>query len=298
MARDYPDILILGGGGFVGKAFREECCRLGVATAIVERESLRSSISSKRLENCCVVDFAAPNPANSPPGFDYLASARVLHSRLAEFYDALRPRFVFHLSSSRVFGSSPSGRISQRAQVSPDCLYGESKVLAERFYGDLAKIANTTVLSARAPAIVGANCHSNFLVKIARAFLAQQELICASKDSPYNAVVDVSELSRFIIKLCCTVPDAGGFNAINLASPIPIRIGSLLSIASNIFGKKMPDCVFFDDTRHSYVFEIDRSDISVNHFFSETERTVSRFFKELSSNVDKRSAALNRFGET
>lgn len=275
-------IFVLGAGGYVGRIFVQVCRLRQINPFIVDWRNPHFVCAPSGESRVCVVDFAAPNPAAYASHFDFEASVASYLGKLDQGYSSFRPKFVFHLSSSRVYGIQPVGKISTESPVRPDCSYGRSKVLAEDFYRARADSFDVPTVVARAAAIVGPGCHPNFPSRLAESLIRKTDIVCASPESLYNNLVNVHELSEFILSLCLRRSFPAGVTTLNLGSPKPITLSQLVHIAAEALGVSSSGCVQFDSFRGGYYFD-DYSALIADRAFSPTNLVARNFFGEIAA---------------
>lgn len=101
--------------------------------------------------------------------------------------------FIF-LSSVSVYSSATAGKIDESSMVSPNDLYGVTKLLGEHY---LAKL-NLPGVALRLPGILEVKKCSNFMGRLIARLEADEPVEIANGDCLFNAYADPLDIARFV----------------------------------------------------------------------------------------------------
>lgn len=222
------DVLITGGGGFVGQNLVRSLLARGRSVRLLTRHSVKDS----RVDVRHVADWAderALQEAMSGAGVVCHLAARAhvigklpidheaqfektnveLSCRLARaaFAGGVR-RFVFVSSIGAVSSFSVPGHpLNEQEPCCPTSLYGKSKFRAESLLRDIADQSDAELVVVRPPLVYGRNAPGN-LARMARWIKAGIPLPLGSVANQ-RSLIHIDNLTE-ILKLCLEHPEAAG----------------------------------------------------------------------------------------
>ena len=139
------------------------------------------------------------------------------------------PKFVY-VSSTYVYGSTPTSELRSNSRIVHQSAYGVSKWSAECYLYSLSE--QISCLCVRSPAIVGAQSNPHFLQRVRNQMQSGEPTITVSHpDFLFNNVIHEDTMAEFLVQLAVTSTDK--FRAFPVGSLQDVSLRELLSFMSD-----------------------------------------------------------------
>lgn len=246
-------VLISGAGGFVGRHVAVAMARGGHdVVALVRRprpavleQQARLAVESADLAQAerlppgsfdAVIHCAAAIPAKVRDKAE-LFRVNVEGSRhLFEHAMHVGAGMIIFCSSMAVYGSVTDDVADPNTPIREPNAYGRSKLEGERLLADLSRAhPRLRALSIRLPGVVGPGSHDNFLSDTMVRLAAGQTAVVRNPDAPFNNVVHVDDLARFVDTLLGSLP--AGHRAITIGAKNSLPIRDVVAIMAAAAGR-------------------------------------------------------------
>jgi len=276
LTKDVGPVFLTGFSGFIGPHVSKALIDHGMSVvAVVRRRTAECDaiaqnqgidlvvgdlahgdfLAGLKIEPSSIVHLAA-NSGLEGELFDVLYRDNVLSTAQLLHFARSRGCIKFiHSSSVSVYGRidvSPLGTSHSSKSPTP---YGKSKLMAEWYLKDGG--CGMDIIALQLPGVLGPNAPQHLLSSLVKKALAGDEITMHHAESPFNNVVHVSDLSRFIVQLTSKDRDAN-FEAFPLASRDPIRMRDVVDLVklrtgSSSHVKDVPSDTsnFFIDDSHA-----------------------------------------------
>lgn len=234
-------ILVTGGGGFIGQGLVQSMAARGHDVVATYRSHKPERLAEDTNVACVQLDLADGLGAVPPvdavihaaahthlvpdsTADDYIRSNVQGTRNLVAWARKSGVRYLINLSTLSVYGELPAGELTEETPLYRPGLYGATKYLCELTVAEAAKDFGS--VSIRLPGVVAPGYFTPWIGQVLRRALAGEEIVVYNADAPFNNIVDVEELGRFIAHALKT-PSAGS-EMINLAASDPLPIGELV----------------------------------------------------------------------
>lgn len=232
-------VLITGAGGFIGHHLAAAMSRAGhdvVASYRTNRprdtNHLPSTVRWVHLDLADTTDWLPPVDAvihaaahthlvPNSVARDYVRSNVTGTLNLIDYARRVGVRQIVHLSTLSVYGDLPSGELTEDTPLFRPSLYGTTKYLCELSLAENA--AHFGSINIRLPGVVAPGYLTPWIGQVLTKAVAGTPITIYNPDGPFNNIVDVEELARFISHYLQKAP--AGSATVNLAcsAPLPVR---------------------------------------------------------------------------
>ncbi|MEQ8394467.1 NAD(P)-dependent oxidoreductase [Thalassobaculum sp.] len=128
-------------------------------------------------------------------------------------------RFIY-LSSVSIHGTVAERSLDATTPVRDPDPYGVSKLIGE----SVLAASGLNGLAIRLPAVIGSGADRNWPVQVVGRIRRRETVRIYNADGPFNNVVHVDDLARWIVAVVTSGKAASGFNAMPVASSEPIAV--------------------------------------------------------------------------
>ena len=172
---------------------------------------------------------------NSNEGISKLLQDNYLSTKNLQVYAQKNDctRFIY-TSSVSVHGQLSHSPLTENSGYENPNLYGLTKRLGELFLQD--NNVNTNLYVLRLPAVLGLGAMDHWVSRILKEALSNSIITQRNADSLFNNILDVDDLSMFIIKLLSDSQQ--GSHTFPLASSEPITISEVINLVIQLTGSK------------------------------------------------------------
>lgn len=205
---------------------------------------------------------------------DYIRSNVIATQRLTEYARRAGVGLVVHLSTMSVYGDTPPGELTEATPFANPSLYGTTKYLSE-----LVIAENSTHFSSvnlRLPGVVAPGYFTPWVGQVVRKALEGSAITIYNPHAPFNNIVDVEELARFVAHTLAMA--SGGARTINFAASDPMTVRDVVETILAVTGSRAQ--VNEDTARKgSFFINIDRLRRSLGFEPASTRNIVARYAK-------------------
>jgi len=286
--------LVTGVGGFIGGSLAETLVTGGHEVIATYRKTLPRLTGASERMRLVAMDLAESWPSVDPvdvvihaaaqthlipdaTAWDYVRSNILGTLNLLRYVKAVRPRLIVMLSTLSVYGEVLASRLEEETWLNRPELYGATKYVAELAMREAA--STLPVLCVRLPGVVGKGYFTPWLGGLVCAASRHQGVRIYNPQAPFNNVVDLVELKRFIMHVVGR--GLSGWEVVNLAAAEPMSIRSVAELVVSLTGshssivEEMPR-----SARTSFVISIERLKKRLLFHPASTRAIIHRYVAE------------------
>ena len=254
-------VLVTGASGLIGGHLARALFAAGFSVAAVVHRTAGQFPTGVRVVQA---DLSAPTRALPPAEIiihaagatsldptrklsDYVRANVITTQHIVEDAVSMGARRIIYMSSLAVYGQISTPTLDERTPMDQPDAYGTTKYLGELTLRENAQKVQAVIV--RLPGVLGEGSFGPWLCKVIRALKANQNVIAYNPDAPFNNLVTLEELTRFVVH-SLTV-EVCGAETLNLAATEPLPIRDVLRIATGRIGSASR-VEFAPSVRHSF----------------------------------------------
>ena len=217
----------------VGRARADQTMQSYAGQTIDGELSDLSLISSIDKHPDCIV-HAASNSGRRPHSTSDLRRDNVRSTmNILKFAQERGVNRIIYLSSVSVHGQTTTGFIDRNSPLEATDAYGVTKCESEQLL--LGNESGIEVISLRLPGVVGVGAPQHLLGRWLQSAVGGLEMVVSNPTQPFNNVLHVNDLSRFILQIL-KYPPRPRVDFFPLASSDPVPILKVAQLISELTG--------------------------------------------------------------
>lgn len=266
-------VCVTGTGGFVGQHMASHLDAAGHTVVSVARgekpASLASAIThlsadlldpvpiSSSLD--ALVHCAAVIPARCPDAQSIIDQNRLITENIASAAIAAGAQRIVYMSSMAVYGQVSVDVVDDATMPIDPAPYGIAKHIGEEVMETACRAAGISPpVSLRLPGVVGPGSHDNFLSGAMARIRAGEEVAARNPDGPFNNILFVGDLCRFVANLLASDNWPDEPQAVPIAAKDTLTIDGVLRAMFEGSGQQ-PAITYSDPPGHAFVIDSGRA---------------------------------------
>lgn len=232
------------------------------------------------LESVEVVVHAAGHtnliPDSTPN--DFIQSNVMTTLNLADYAKSTGVRLFVYLSTMSMYGSITGIEVDEEMPLNDPGMYGLSKYIGETILREYAEFFPSICI--RLPGVVGPGYFKPWIGSVLQKALINEPISIYNPNSPFNNVVHLSDLARFILGV--VESNNSGYKNVNLAADSPMSIRDVVNLIIDLTESKSK-VIEKGITGHSFVIKQEKIKEIFSFMPSTTESTIRHYVEENTS---------------
>jgi len=221
-------ILLTGSSGFIGRNIQNQIRQNGHELFIFNMRDHGKLIEGPEID--VAIHCASATPDNTADQLAIFKNNEYIIEKLAHLVEKFKIKKIINLSSVAVYGKSITGTIDESPISNGLDLYGLSKLYTEKYLNNKYLNTDIKILHLRIPGVTGRGAGNIYLKRILEKISSDTKIEVNDGKLPFNNILDIDDLTKYIVKQLLPRNPSAPNTATNLASTLPIPLLEVIKL--------------------------------------------------------------------